>query len=486
MPRSQRFVCAVLAACIAIAGCGGGDEQEASTPPSTPAAVNGARLTAADSEPGQWMSHGRTYDEQRFSPLDQITTANVKELGLAWFADLDTNRGQEATPIVVDGVLYVSTAWSKVKAYNAATGEPLWEYDPQVPGGWAVNACCDVVNRGVAVWEGKVFVGTLDGRLDRARCGHGQAGLGRQHRSIGPSRTRSPARRAWSKATCSSAMAAPNSACAATSRPTTPTQASWTGASTRCREIRPTASRIPSSKRPRKRGAANGGRSAAAARCGIRCPTIRSSICSTSASATARPGITRIAARARATISSSLRSSRSIRTTARTSGTTRSSPGETWDHTATQQIVLADLQIDGAKRRVVMQAPKNGFFYVLDAKTGQLISAKNFTDVSWATHIDMKTGRPVENPAARYNTDRQVLPIAAESERRAHVAFDVVQPADRVSSTFRSTCSNFVYGHDASVQAEAHGAPTSASISAATRRQTRRPPKRRSPARRAG
>src|SRR5690606_31282147 len=116
-------------------------------------------------EPGQWMSHGRTYSEQRFSPLDQINTENVSELGLAWYADLSTNRGQEATPIMVDGVIYVSEAWSKVNAYDAVTGRQLWHYDPEVDGQWAVNACCDVVNRGVAVWEGKVFVGTIDGRL---------------------------------------------------------------------------------------------------------------------------------------------------------------------------------------------------------------------------------------------------------------------------------------------------------------------------------
>src|SRR5688500_19982762 len=151
---SSRFVCTVSAVCIVAAGCYRPAEKAASVP-STPAAVSAERLVAADSEPGQWMTHGRTYDEQRFSPLDQITTTTVKELGLAWFADLDTNRGQEATPIVVDGVLYVSTAWSKVKAYNAATGQQLWAYDPVVPGGWAVKACCDVVNRGVAVWGGK-------------------------------------------------------------------------------------------------------------------------------------------------------------------------------------------------------------------------------------------------------------------------------------------------------------------------------------------
>src|SRR5690606_30633640 len=79
------------------------------------AKVDAARLTNADAEPGAWMSHGRTYSEQRFSPLDAINTVNVADLGLAWFADLDTNRGQEATPIVVDGVIYISTAWSKVK-----------------------------------------------------------------------------------------------------------------------------------------------------------------------------------------------------------------------------------------------------------------------------------------------------------------------------------------------------------------------------------
>src|SRR5690606_35536784 len=129
------------------------------------AAVDAARLMAADDEPGQWMSHGRDYNEQHFSPLDQINTENVGRLGLAWFDDFDTNRGQEATPLVIDGVIYVSTAWSKVRAYDARTGEMRWSHDPQVPGEWGVNVCCDVVNRGLAAWEGKIFVGTLDGRL---------------------------------------------------------------------------------------------------------------------------------------------------------------------------------------------------------------------------------------------------------------------------------------------------------------------------------
>src|SRR5690349_11006407 len=130
-----------------------------------PAPVNAARLDNADRDVSNWLSYGRTYAEQRYSPLARISADNAKQLGLAWYADLDTNRGQEATPLVIDGALYVSTAWSMVKAYDAKTGKPLWAFDPEVPGQFGVNACCDVVNRGVAVWKGKVFVGTIDGRL---------------------------------------------------------------------------------------------------------------------------------------------------------------------------------------------------------------------------------------------------------------------------------------------------------------------------------
>src|SRR5882757_7744743 len=113
----------------------------------------------------QWPSLGRTPDEQRFSPLAKIDTTNVGKLGLAWFADLDTNRGQEATPLMIDGVLYISTSWSKVKAFDARTGKLIWAYDPKVPGEFAGRGCCDVVNRGVAVWDGKIYVASYDGRL---------------------------------------------------------------------------------------------------------------------------------------------------------------------------------------------------------------------------------------------------------------------------------------------------------------------------------
>ncbi|MBU2033891.1 MAG: PQQ-binding-like beta-propeller repeat protein, partial [Alphaproteobacteria bacterium] len=131
----------------------------------TDGGIDAIELVNAGDDWANWITHGRTYSEQRFSPLEQINRDTVGDLGLAWFADMDTARGQEATPLVIDGKLYVTTAWSKVKAYDAATGEPLWEYDPQVPGETAVKACCDVVNRGLAAWGDRLFLGTLDGRL---------------------------------------------------------------------------------------------------------------------------------------------------------------------------------------------------------------------------------------------------------------------------------------------------------------------------------
>ena len=111
------------------------------------------------------MGHGRTYSEQRYSPLDKINTSNVGNLGLAWSFELSTNRGVETTPIVVDGVMYVTSAWSLVYALDAKTGELKWKYDPQVSRQVGFHACCDVVNRGVAVWKGRVYVAALDGRL---------------------------------------------------------------------------------------------------------------------------------------------------------------------------------------------------------------------------------------------------------------------------------------------------------------------------------
>lgn len=377
-------------------------EQSSNSTNSGPANVDAERLVNAESEPGQWMSHGRTYSEQRFSPLDQITAENISNLGLAWSADLDTNRGQEATPIMVDGVIYITTAWSKVKVFDAATGQPLWDYDPEVPGGWAVHACCDVVNRGVAVWEGKVFVGTIDGRLialdaatgeelwdvntiDRTKpytitgaprvikgkvlIGNGGAEMGvRGYISAYDAETGELDWRFYT---------VPGNPADGFENPALEMAAeTWNG----------------------EWWALGGG------------GTVWDSM-------SYDPGLNLlyIGVGNGSPWNHTIRSQgegdnlflSSIVALNPDDGSYvwhyQSTPGETWDHTATQQITIADLEIDGEQRHVLMQAPKNGFFYVLDAATGELISAKNFTELAWATHVDLETGRPVENPAARFN-----------------------------------------------------------------------------------
>src|SRR6202790_3987361 len=127
--------------------------------------VDDAALRAADSDSANWITYGRTYSEQRFSPLKQIDEQSVSKLGLAWSYDLETLRGVEATPLVKDGVMYTTSSWSIVYAFDAKTGKQLWTYDPKVPKDHDKYVCCDVVNRGVALYKGRVYVATLDGRL---------------------------------------------------------------------------------------------------------------------------------------------------------------------------------------------------------------------------------------------------------------------------------------------------------------------------------
>ena len=134
---------------LIVTGCSKEPQAPAEAKEATAADITGppvtevleARITAADEEAWNWLSHGRTYDEQRFSPLDDINVDTVAKLGLAWYFDVPTKRGMEATPIVVDGRMYVTGAWSIVYALDASTGDELWRYDPEAPRSWAQSAC---------------------------------------------------------------------------------------------------------------------------------------------------------------------------------------------------------------------------------------------------------------------------------------------------------------------------------------------------------
>src|SRR5712672_1369053 len=141
---------------------------------STTSAIDGAAIIANAKTTKDWLSYGLDYSESRYSKLNQINTENVKSLGLKWTYNLESLRGVEATPLVVDGIMYVSASWSVVHAIDVRTGKRIWTYDPEVPRQNGYKGCCDVVNRGVALYKGKVFVGAYDGRLIALDAATGQ------------------------------------------------------------------------------------------------------------------------------------------------------------------------------------------------------------------------------------------------------------------------------------------------------------------------
>ncbi len=364
--------------------------------------VDGARIANADAEPGNWLTYGRTYSEQRFSPLARINDKNAQKLGLAWFADLDTNRAQEATPLVVDGVMYVSTAWSLVKAYDARTGRLLWAYDPQVRRELGVNACCDVGNRGVAAWNHKIFVGAYDGRLvalDAAtgtpvwstltvdttkpytitqapRVINGRVIIGNSGGEYGTrgyisAYDAETGKLAWRFFTVPGDPSKPfeNAAMARAAK-------TWSGEWWKLGGGGPVWDAI--SYDPQLNllyfGVGNGVQWARSARSAGKGDNLYlASIVALHAD------------------------------TGEYAWHYQATPGEEWDFDAVQQLILADLNVGGKTRQVLMQANKNGFFYVLDRKSGALISAKAIVPMTWASGVDLKSGRPIENKDARYS-----------------------------------------------------------------------------------
>ena len=364
--------------------------------------VDGERIANADAEPGNWLSYGRTYSEQRYSPLERINDKNAHQLGLAWFADLDTNRAQEATPLIVDGVIYVSTAWSLVKAYEARSGKLLWAYDPQVRRELGVNACCDVGNRGVAVWNHKIYVGAYDGRLValdaatgkpvwstltvdttkpytitqaprviRGRVIIGNSGGEYGTRGYISAYDAETGKLAWRFFTVPGDPSKPfeNDAMARAAK-------TWSGDWWKLGGGGPVWDAI--SYDPKLNllyfGVGNGVQWARSARSEGKGDNLYlASIVALNAD------------------------------TGEYAWHYQATPGEEWDFDAVQQLVLADLRVDGRPRQVLMQANKNGFFYVLDRRSGALISAKAIVPTTWASGVDLKTGRPVEDKEARYS-----------------------------------------------------------------------------------
>ena len=392
-----------------LAACGQAKTADTETPsePEAFAAVDTNRISTA-SAADEWLTYGGTYDEQRHSSLIDVNKETVADLGVAWTYDLATNRGVESTPIVVDGVMYVTSAWSLVYALDAKTGEELWVYDPDVDRAVGVKACCDVVNRGVAVYDGKVFVGVIDGRLEALDAETGEV--------------------VWSKVTVDQ------------SKPYTITGAPRVvngkvligngGAELGVRGYLSAYDANTGDKvwrfytvpNPEKQpdgeisdaafediGNVTWGDEGAWVTDGGG-GTVWDSIVYDEVNDQIIFGVGNGSPWNREFRDPSggdnLFLSSIVAVDAETGAYKwhfQTTPGDNWDYTATQTIILADLPVgeDGEARRVAMQAPKNGFFYVLDAESGEFISGDAFVPMNWAEGLD-ENGRPIEIADARY------------------------------------------------------------------------------------
>lgn len=395
-----------LALALTLWGCSDAtDTAESSAVPTTkPANVNDRRMVNADVEPGNWLAHGRTFDEQRFSPLAQINQDSITELGLAWYWDTGTTRGLEATPLVIDGVMYSSGPWSVVWAHDAKTGELLWRYDPQVPKTYGKFACCDVVNRGVAAWKGRIYIGTLDGRLvaldatsgepewsvqttdperaytitgaprvfaDKVVIGNGGAEYG--VRGYITAYDAADGTQLWRFYTVPGDPSQPFESAAMELAAKT-----WRAGTSKWWEVGGGGTVWDSmAYDPQLNllyiGVGNG----SPWNRYIRSPGGGDNLFLSSIVAI-NPDDGSLAWHYQTT------------------------PGDHWDYTAVQHIILVDLEIGGVLRKALVQAPKNGFFYVLDRTNGELLSAEAYVPVTWASHVDLETGRPVEIPEAHY------------------------------------------------------------------------------------
>ncbi len=394
-----------------------------------------------------WPSDGRDYTAQRFSPLTQVDAANVGQLGLAWFADLDTYRGVEATPIYSDGVLYNTLAWNITTAYDARTGAVLWTYDPQTPREFGRLACCEPVSRGLAMHGNRIIIATLDGRLIALDKHTGQP--------------------LWSTRTFE-----PDSgyAYSITGAPRVFGDLVVVGQSGGDLGVRGFVSAYDVATgeqrwkfflTPNPQDALDGEASD-----GVMAMMRETwsdeggwrqlggganpwdSIAYDPALNLVYVGTGNAVPHARFYRSNDQGDNLFVCSIVALDGATgeyrwhyQMNPGEEWDWTCTASMVSADLQIDGRTRHVLMQAPKNGFFYVLDRATGEFISAGAHVFQNWNEGFEAD-GRPITSAAVRYGEDLQLV---APGPAGAHNWFPMAFSPRTGLAYFPSYQSAFVY-----------------------------------------
>lgn len=413
MRLNKHYSLSSMALCLLLYACGGGDPQNntnTNTAPGSEAhirkiteAIDDARLVQAHENSADWLNYGLNYYENRFSQLKKITTENVKDLGLVWSYDLESIRGVEATPIVVDGIMYVTAPWSIVFAIDARTGKEIWKYDPQVPRSYGEKACCDVVNRGVAIYKGKVFVASLDGRLIALDAATGKK-VWEQNTLIDASKpytiTGAP-RVIKGKVIIGNGGGEYGVRGYITAYNAESGKQAWRFFSVPGDPSKPYENKAleMAAKTWDEKGkyweAGGGG-------------TMWDAMAYDPDLNLMYVGVGNGSPwnrRHRSPGGGDNLFLSSIVALNPENGEYKwhyqTTPGDHWDYTATQHLILADLKIEGKDRKVIMQAPKNGFFFVIDRTNGEFISAKNFVTVNWATGYDKK-GRPIETPEAAY------------------------------------------------------------------------------------
>ncbi|WP_043764901.1 PQQ-dependent dehydrogenase, methanol/ethanol family [Algiphilus aromaticivorans] len=365
------------------------------------------QTTLADPADGtNWAAWGRNFDEQRFSPLDQINRDSVDRLGLAWSYELDDVWSVSSQPLAVDGVIYMAVGYSEVYAIDAVSGELLWRYDPEVDPkkmrmAWGI--------RGLAFWKGRVYVGVQDGRLiaidaesgkpewsvlttkpgdnryitgaprvfnDTVLIGHGGADFGYVRGYVTAYDTETGEQRwRWHTVPGNPADGFENAAMEMAAETWTGEWWKFGGGGTAWNAMTydPEFNRIYI-------GTGNG----SPWNHKLRSPDGGDNLFLCSVVALDAD-------------------------TGEYVWHYQTTPGESWDFNSAMDMVLADLTIDGEPRKAMLHAPKNGFFYVLDREDGALISAEKLGKVTWAEGIDPETGRPIEVPGARYESGEALI-----------------------------------------------------------------------------
>ena len=399
-----------------LTGCHERAAPVSATPAVTPkpaAAVDAERLARASEEPDQWLTNGRDAAGSYFSPLADINESNVSRLGFAWERKLGTYRGLETTPVVADGVLYASGNFGWVYALDAATGKDLWIYDPQVDGQYGRYACCDAVNRGVALWRGRVYVGALDGYLHAI-----DATTGKRIWKVDTLPARGP--KAPYTLTAAPVVAGDvvivGSAGAdfAGVRGYIAAYDLDTGAFRWRFYTVPRDPKLGPQDQPHLVDAEktwdprhhwDHGIGGAVWNAISFDPKLNLIYIGTANGAPYninesgnKGGDDLYTAAIVAVHADSGKLAWYYQTT----------PGDRWDYDSTQNLILTDLDLGEGPRAVLMQASKNGYYYVLDRATGKLLSARNFANVTWAKGID-PSGRPVVSPEAEYTSGAKLI-----------------------------------------------------------------------------